>query len=51
MVGVIIAILFAALVYAICVALGLPAIVGVVAAVLVLLAGISTGGYGIGRRF
>jgi hypothetical protein len=51
MIGVIIAILFAALVYAICVALGLPAIVGLVAAILVLLAGIPTGGYGIGRRF
>lgn len=51
MIGVIIAILFAALVYAICVALALPAIVGLVAAILVLLAGIPTGGYGIGRRF
>jgi hypothetical protein len=51
MIGVIIAILFAALVYALCVALGLPAIVGLVAAILVLLAGIPTGGYGIGRRF
>jgi hypothetical protein len=40
MIGVIIAILLAALVYALCVALGLPAIVGIVAAILVLLAGI-----------
>jgi len=51
MIGVIIAVVFAAIVYAICVALGLPAIVGLIAAVLVLLAGIPTGGYGIGGRF
>ncbi len=51
MIGVILAVLFAALVYAICVALGLPAIVGVVAAILVLLAGVPTGGYGLGGRF
>jgi hypothetical protein len=51
MIGIIIAVLFAALVYALCVALGLPAIVGLIAAILVLLAGIPSGGYGIGRRF
>ncbi len=51
MIGIIIAVLFAALVYALCVALGLPAIVGLIAAVLVLLAGIPSGGYGLGRRF
>ncbi len=51
MIGVIIAVLFAALVYALCLALGLPAIVGLIAAILVLLAGIPTGGYGVGRRF
>jgi hypothetical protein len=51
MIGVIIAILFAALAYALCVALGLPSIVGLIAAVLVLLAGIPSGGYGLGRRF
>jgi hypothetical protein len=50
-IGVVIAVLFAALVYAICVALGLPAIVGIVAAILVLLAGVPTGGYGLGSRF
>jgi high-affinity Fe2+/Pb2+ permease len=50
LIGVIIAVLFAALVYALCLALGLPAIVGLIAAILVLLAGIPTGGYGIGRR-
>lgn len=46
MFGLLIAILVAALVYAICVALGLPSIVGIVAAILVLLAGVPTGGYG-----
>ena len=51
MIGVLIAILFAALVWAICVALGLPPIVGIVAAILVLLAGIPSGGYGFGSRF
>ena len=51
MIGILIAVLFAALVYAICVALGLPAIVGIIAAVLVLLAGVPTGGYGLGSRF
>jgi hypothetical protein len=50
MIGLVIAVLVAALVYAVCVALGLPAIVGVVAAILVLLAGIPSGGYGLGRR-
>ena len=44
--GVPTAILFAALAYALCVALGLPSIVGLIAAVLVLLAGIPSGGYG-----
>lgn len=51
MIGVLIAVLFAALVWAICVALGLPSIVGIVAAILVLLAGIPSGGYGLGHRF
>ncbi|GAC1324423.1 MAG: hypothetical protein NVSMB25_21920 [Thermoleophilaceae bacterium] len=51
MIGVLIAVLFAALIYAICVALGLPAIVGIIAAILVLLAGIPSGGYGLGGRF
>lgn len=44
MIGVVLAVLFAALVYAICIAVGLPAIVGIVAAILVLLAGIPAGG-------
>ena len=51
MISVLIAVLLAALVYALCLALGLPAIVGMIAAILVLLAGIPTGGYGLGRRW
>ena len=51
MIGIIIAILLAAVVYWLCLALGLPAIVGLIAAILVLVAGIPTGGYGLGSRF
>jgi thiol:disulfide interchange protein len=51
MIGILIAVLVAALVWAVCVALHLPAIVGIVAAILVLLAGIPSGGYGLGSRF
>ena len=50
MIGILIAILLAALVYWLCLILGLPAIVGIIAAILVLIAGIGTGGYGYGRR-
>jgi hypothetical protein len=50
-IGILIAILVAAVVYWICVAIGLPAIVGIIAAILVLLAGIPTGGYGFGNRW
>jgi hypothetical protein len=50
-IGILIAILVAALVYWLCVVLGLPSIVGIIAAILVLLAGIPTGGYGFGDRF
>src|SRR4051812_49789759 len=46
MIGIVIAVLLAALVYWLCLMLGLPAIVGIVAAILVLLAGVGTGGYG-----
>jgi hypothetical protein len=46
MIGILIAILVAALAFWLCTALGLPVIVGIVAAVLVLLAGIGTGGLG-----
>ena len=48
MIGILIAIVLAAVAYWICVALGLPAIVALIAAVLVLLAGVPTGGYGFG---
>jgi hypothetical protein len=51
MIGILIAIVLAALAYWICVALGLPGIVALIAAVLVLIAGIPTGGYGFGARF
>lgn len=50
MIGILIAILLAALVYWLCLVLGLPAIVAIIAAVLVLISGIGTGGYGYGRR-
>jgi hypothetical protein len=50
MIGLVIAVLVAALVYALCVALGLPSVVGIVAAILVLLAGVPSGSYGFGRR-
>jgi hypothetical protein len=50
MVGIVIAILVAALVYWLCLVLGLPAIVAIIAAILVLLAGVGSGGYGFGRR-
>jgi hypothetical protein len=50
MIGILIGILVAALVYWICLVLGLPAIVAIIAAVLVLLSAIGTGGYGYGRR-
>ena len=51
MIGIVIAILVAALVYWICMAIGLPSIVAIIAAILVLLAGIPTGGYGFGGRW
>ncbi len=50
MIGILIAILLAALVYWVCLVIGLPAIVAIIAAVLVLVSGIGTGGYGYGRR-
>lgn len=50
MVGVLIGILLAALVYWLCVALGLPSIIAIIAAVLVLVSAIPTGGYGLGAR-
>jgi hypothetical protein len=50
-IGLIITLLVAALAYLLLVALGLPSIVGIVAAILILLAGIPTGGFGFGHRF
>jgi hypothetical protein len=49
MIGILIAVLLAALVYWICLAVGLPAIVGIVAAILVLLGGVGYGGSWSGR--
>jgi len=49
MIGILIGILLAALAYWVCLALGLPAIVAIIAAVLVLLSAVGTGGYGYGR--
>ena len=46
MIGILLTVLVAALVYILCVALGLPAIIGIVAAILVLLAGFPAGSYG-----
>jgi hypothetical protein len=46
MIGILIAVLLAALVYWLCMMLGLPAIVAIVAAIIVLVAGVGTGGYG-----
>ena len=55
MIGILLAIVLAAVVYWLCLMLGLPAIVGIIAAILVLLAGVGTGGYGYrgwgGRRY
>ena len=50
MIGILIAIVLAALAYWVCLVLGLPVIVAIIAAVLVLLSGVGTGGYGYGRR-
>ncbi|MBX5442673.1 MAG: hypothetical protein IRZ32_14240 [Solirubrobacteraceae bacterium] len=49
MIGILIAVLVAALVYWLCTALGLPVIVGIVAAILVLIGGVGTD-LGWGRR-
>ena len=50
MIGILVAVLLAALVYFLCVAIGLPSIVAIVAAIVVLFAGIPSGGYGFGGR-
>lgn len=51
MIGIVFAVLIAALVFSLCSLVGLPYIVAVIAAILVLVAGIPTGGYGFGARF
>lgn len=51
MIGMLIAVLVAALAYVLLVAITGSTILGLVAGVLVLLAGIPTGGYGLGDRF
>jgi hypothetical protein len=48
MIGILIGILLAALAYWLCLALGLPAIVGIVAAIIVLIGAVGTGGIGWG---
>lgn len=50
MIGILITVLFAALVYLILAALTVP-IVGIIGAILVLIAGIPSGGFGFGSRF
>ncbi len=50
MIGILIAVLVAVLAYVLCIALGFPSIVGLVAAILVLIAGTPSGGYGAGGR-
>lgn len=49
-IAILVGILLAALAYWLCALLGLPFIVGIIAAVLVLLATIGAGGRGFGRR-
>ncbi len=51
MIGIIIAVLVAAVVYALLIALTGSGILALVAAILVLLAGIPSGGFGLGGRF
>ncbi len=50
MIGILIAVVLAALVYYLLIALTGSFILAIIAAVLVLLSGIGTGGYGFGRR-
>ena len=51
MIGLIITLLVAALAYVLLVALTGSAIIGIVAAILILLSGIPSGGFGMGGRF
>ena len=50
-IGLVITLVVAALAYLLLVALGVPSIVGIVAAILILLAGVPSGGFGLGGRF
>jgi hypothetical protein len=50
-IGLIITLLVAALAYVLLVALTGSAILGIVAAILILLAGVPSGGFGMGNRF
>ncbi len=51
MIGILISVVLAALVYWLCTALGLPVVVGIIAAILVLLGGVGYGGrLGAGTR-
>jgi hypothetical protein len=51
MIGILITVLFAALVYIILAALTGSAIVAIVGAILVLVAGVPSGGFGLGGRY
>ena len=51
MIGLLITLLVAALAYVLLVAITGSAIVGIVAAVLILIAGIPSGGFGLGSRY
>jgi hypothetical protein len=51
MIGIFIAIVLAVIAYWIIVAVGLPVWLGIIAALLVLFAGVPTGGYGLGSRW
>ena len=49
MIAILVAVLAAAVVFWLCASLGLPAVAAMAAAILVLIAGVGTGGYGIGH--
>jgi hypothetical protein len=50
MLSILLAVLLAAVVYWLCSLLGLPVVVAAVAAILVLIAGVPTGAFGLGGR-
>jgi hypothetical protein len=51
MIGILFAAVLAALVYLLLTALGLPPLVGIIAAILVLVVGVPSRGFGAGHRF